>query len=279
MNKKEVIFKICREINKETAKKVATIQLKKQKLNLTDSKLGGIPYLPVDGEFPVDSDGRQLTLLAQINCEDLQGMNDFPHKGLLQFFILMDNCYAYDDDNTEQNKFRVIYYDEIDKNVKEEFLVEKYKPYLEEEYLLPFEGEFKINFEISEEGMSFEDCKFDGYFVKKYNELFPQNEIKSFYELDDEEEDVFDILDELSEEVSGQGNKVGGYPYFTQSDPREFEDCNAYDTLLLQIDTTDDDDEGVHIMWGDSGVCNFFINSDRLKNLDFSDVLYNWDCC
>ncbi|ETJ18863.1 hypothetical protein Q604_UNBC18576G0001, partial [human gut metagenome] len=30
--------------------------------------------------------------------------------------------------------------------------------------------------------------------------------------------------------------------------------------------------------WGDGGVCNFFINKDKLKNLDFSDVLYNWDC-
>ena len=36
--------------------------------------------------------------------------------------------------------------------------------------------------------------------------------------------------------------------------------------------------ENGYIMWGDSGVCNFFINKDKLKNLDFSDVLYNWDC-
>jgi len=31
-------------------------------------------------------------------------------------------------------------------------------------------------------------------------------------------------------------------------------------------------------MWGDCGVGNFFINIEDLKNLDFSDVLYNWDC-
>ena len=36
--------------------------------------------------------------------------------------------------------------------------------------------------------------------------------------------------------------------------------------------------ENGYIMWGDCGVCNFFINKDKLKNLDFSDVLYNWDC-
>ena len=39
-----------------------------------------------------------------------------------------------------------------------------------------------------------------------------------------------------------------------------------------------DDYENGYIMWGDCGGCNFFINKDKLKNLDFSDVLYNWDC-
>lgn len=31
-------------------------------------------------------------------------------------------------------------------------------------------------------------------------------------------------------------------------------------------------------MWGDSGICGFFINREKLKELDFSDVIYNWDC-
>ena len=33
------------------------------------------------------------------------------------------------------------------------------------------------------------------------------------------------------------------------------------------------------VMWGDSGVGNFFINAEDLKRLDFSNVVYNWDCC
>lgn len=43
--------------------------------------------------------------------------------------------------------------------------------------------------------------------------------------------------------------------------------------LLFQLDTVED------IMWGDSGVANFFISRDALKNKDFSKVYYNWDCC
>ena len=35
---------------------------------------------------------------------------------------------------------------------------------------------------------------------------------------------------------------------------------------------------GTKVMFGDSGVCNFFIPGEKLKNRDFSDILYTWDC-
>lgn len=70
---------------------------------------------------------------------------------------------------------------------------------------------------------------------------------------------------------------------FTQEDPRENmdeEEAEKYDTVLLQLDSNDGSVNGEdYFMWGDMGIGNFFINSDALKNLDFSDVLYNWDCC
>ena len=40
-----------------------------------------------------------------------------------------------------------------------------------------------------------------------------------------------------------------------------------------------DTDDDAEIMWGDSGVANFFIQEKDLAAEDFSDVLYNWDCC
>ncbi|MEK3889148.1 DUF1963 domain-containing protein [Bacillus sp. FSL K6-3431] len=44
--------------------------------------------------------------------------------------------------------------------------------------------------------------------------------------------------------------------------------------MLLQIDS--EFEKGM--MWGDSGVANFFIRKQDLERLDFSHVLYNWDC-
>ena len=80
--------------------------------------------------------------------------------------------------------------------------------------------------------------------------------------------------DEFNEN-SGFGHKLFGYPAFTQVDPRSMVSYSQY-ILLLQIDSIGVADK--EIMWGDSGICNFFITEADLKDKDFSKVLYNWDC-
>ena len=74
-----------------------------------------------------------------------------------------------------------------------------------------------------------------------------------------------------------------GYPCFIQWDPRGDTEAKKYDVLLFQLSSewNDTDSEvypGRKIMWGDAGVCQFFINQYALSRLDFSDVLYNWEC-
>ena len=71
-----------------------------------------------------------------------------------------------------------------------------------------------------------------------------------------------------------EGHWLGGYPYFTQDDPRfSRPDYAACTRLLFQMDSSED------ILWGDMGVGNFFIAPEDLQQLDFSRVLYTWDCC
>ena len=50
-----------------------------------------------------------------------------------------------------------------------------------------------------------------------------------------------------------------------------------FGTLLLQIDTHDIG-EDVKIMIGNNGVMNFLIPHEKLKEHDFTDILYTWDC-
>ena len=89
-------------------------------------------------------------------------------------------------------------------------------------------------------------------------------------------DEIFDkkVYEEYWNEFGGGGHKVGGYPIFCQGDARDRSDeFKDHDILLLQIDS----DEG--IFWGDAGVANFFIKREDLRNLDFSNVFYTWDCC
>ena len=224
------------------------ITLTDTKPSIFESKIGGLGYIPHDKDFPTDSNGNQLRLLAQIECEKIQ-LDGFIKTGLLQFWIANDDDCGLDWDNqSNQDGFRVIYYPEIDNTVTKEEIEEKFikNEYDDDEY---------NNFPVFDEcGMSFE---------KSENKYI-----------------VDDGTEELSDEDYNEiiGHKVGGYPYFTQSDPRDEKMLEYYDFLLFQLDTDDLDGEDV-VMWGDCGIGNFFINSEKLKQCDFSDILYNWDCC
>ncbi|MDE6833798.1 MAG: DUF1963 domain-containing protein [Ruminococcus sp.] len=226
------------------------ITLTDTKPSIFESKVGGLGYIPHDKDFPTDSNGNQLRLLAQIECEKIQ-LDGFMKTGLLQFWILNDgNCGFVFHNPTNQDGFKVIYYPEIDKTVTPEEIENKFvkNEYDNDPYYFPV---------FRECGMSFE--KSENRFVE-YSEEIPEE----VYE---------DVYDENS------GHKVGGYPVFVQSDPRIDEEMlENYDFLLFQLDTDDIDGEDV-VMWGDCGVGNFFINSEKLKQCDFSDVLYNWNCC
>lgn len=113
-------------------------------------------------------------------------------------------------------------------------------------------------------------------FDEKFNSIVARI-LKDKFNVEIELNKVSDYLEQIDEKyyerLETWGHKLLGYPAFTQTDPRYYKkEYSKYDMLLLQIDTDDD------IMWGDSGVANFFINKDDLNNKNFKNILYNWDC-
>ena len=72
--------------------------------------------------------------------------------------------------------------------------------------------------------------------------------------------------------LSVDGHKLGGYPSFTQADPRGEDDDDL--VLLFQLDTVRE----MGVLWGDAGIANFFIRRADLLAQDFSRVAYHWDC-
>ena len=238
-----------------------------------DSKVGGLPYWDPAKTYPTDSNGKPMLLLAQINFDQDKAESPLPQSGMLQFFIGGEEMYGLDFDHpTEQKDWRIVYHEKVDASVTAETV---------EAMGIPVSPD--------NEGVDspvFRSCAFR--LVKKETWLTPDH-WERFDELTLEvAKDLFDQTDaESADEVFGkdqyalleeeyfysENSHLLGHPFFTQADIRER--GWRYDTLLFQLDSETVD----IVMWGDMGVGNFFINAEDLKNLDFSDVVYNWDCC
>lgn len=283
---KEKIDNFIKILKNENQKEFIKIKTKKsENLPLTVSKFGWLPFLEKNSKIPKTEDGKQLFLLAQINCEELPENNMYPKKWILQFWIFSDDLYGCDFDNPTANETkRIVYIENLENGFSESEIKEKYQPYFDEEWYSPFEdnAEFALTFEKDFEWITTSDYSFDENFAKKWNENFPENTIEAFWDCEEIEVDwIDDLWEYFYDNIDGDGDhKIWGYPHFTQEDPRTYDkNLQKYDTILLQIDSEyDDDEEKWNIIWWDVWVANFFISKENLEKLEFGEVLYNWDC-
>lgn len=230
---------------RSTEKPSVEITFKQTETLPWESKCGGCPYLTNAEDYPRDNDGRPMMFLAQINLDDMPPLPDFPESGLLQFYIGDDDCYGSD------SACKVIYIPEYKKDASA-LLSEN--PF-ESGYMgmTPFANEGKMIFEPSSRFICTECQEFNDKFENKVSD----NEWTALYKL-----------------CYAQGSRAGGYPLFVQSSPVYY-DNGEFDTLLLQLDCDDE----CEIMFGDGGSCYFLISKEDLKNRDFDNVEYGWQCC
>ena len=211
-----------------------------------ESKIGGCPYLEKAEDYPKDENGNPMFFMAQINLEEMPPLEDFPTKGILQFYVVDDDIYGLED------PCKVIYIEEYS---KDESRLLKENPFESANEYPPFEKSGKAVFTQRQDVI--------GFCCNGYNEI--ANDVN-----EEEEKILFDFC-------YTAGSKMGGYPCFIQNPPVFYENGSA-DILLLQIDV--DDGEGTcEIMFGDSGNCQFMISREDLLNKNFSNVYYDWACC
>lgn len=274
---------IAAEIHAEHHRPCVRFTLEPGECGIFESKAGGMPYLPRDMAWPLDGKGVGLSLLAQVDCAGLGGLPDFPQKGLLQFFIAWDDIYGMNyDDLTDAAGFRVFYHETVDLSVTAEEVQAKRPSEPKDAYgddWLPVYKPCRMTLlPAAEQGMVRSDAAFDALFSQKWNRLCPETHIKGVWDM---YQMVPDRLRDYGVDAQPGWNapyhQIGGWPYFTQEDPRpgQYEDL---DVLLFQLDSDFRRPDDL-VLWGDSGVCNFFINREALKNRDFSRVAYTWDCC
>lgn len=245
-------------------KECVTFEIKNAVTTVFDNKIGGIPYFPKDMEYPTFNN-KPLVLLAQINFNTFKSIPNFPDKGIMQIYIADEDCYGMDwDDNTSNTSFRVIYHEDIIEDPDK--LIDSL-PY-EVSGDLPFKGEYLLipnESSVMYATPYLED--FGTVFVEAYNSI-----------MDEPIKDIYDLGDSICDSFYNRNEKayawIGGYPIFTQYDPRT---DGGHQTLLFESDSFWNKE--INIMWGDSGTGTFFISPEDLINKDFSKVLYSWDCC
>lgn len=221
------------------------------------SKVGGFPHLLLGAEYPKGNDDKLLNFVAQINFEEVPELEGFPRVGLLQFFVGTNDMYGLDFDNPAvQSNFKVIYHENIETDTTK--LVSDFS-FVKAPKYSPFSSptSYNLAFNKTKERISTTDFRFEASVMEGI-----------FSEID--EDARYDLVDTIAEKSLSNGHKMGGYAHFTQEDPR----VGSHEILLLQLDS----DNGFGLMWGDSGIANFFISADDLANADFSNVMYNWDC-
>lgn len=246
-----------------------------------DSKLGGVPYMPKGFPYPHglsgDFEGKPLFLLAQLNFARLPHIEGFPSSGILQFFIANNTTsYSYgldldQEDRTIANGFRVIYHKDV---VEDESLLlfATEMPALPELADFPIRGEYLlVPDEADCQHVNPADFRFEEAIVKSVNTLCNLN-LEYSSDIDEK------LYEEVTKPLSKSATQIGGFPFFTQDDPRYREEDEDFTVTLLQIDYLQNEDGSYGVFWGDNGICNFFIRPDDLAKCDFSHVIYNWDC-
>lgn len=219
-------------------------------LALWESKFGGQPYLPREHPYPLDGEGKPLFFLAQINFAETPRLTGFPERGILAFYIYADYVYSLSDDNTRQEKFRVLYFPDVMQD--EDALITDFD-FLPLFQYPPIERPLGLRFQLDYAPVSNEDYRFEQQIGQPFYALeigMPFEEQMAFFKM--------------------RYCKLGGYPGTTQDYPITAE--TGKDVLLLQISC------GENITWGDGGLANFFIALEDLAQRDFSRVLYNWNC-
>lgn len=252
-------FEMYRNQLELSALSAVVIKPQKRFSTLVESKLSGFPYLPKHSSYPKDIHGNYMHLLAQINLSELTITDPFPKEGILQFFITNLPSISVNEihEDIYQHFFRVRYYPNLCSNNE---LVHDFSFLTFDVHsTFPIKNEMSIQYSSIIEPVSATDYRLEQYLQMSHNgQLFIAEDGRS-------------IEEHYIESFLGAEQKVGGYPYFIHYDPRKASPfLRKYDTLLLQI--VSDDAHG--IMWGDSGILKFFINKEKLKQRDFSDIYF-----
>ena len=225
--------------------------------SIMDDKIGGIPYLPVGEDYPLDKNNNPMVLLIQINLNNIH-LDNYPQEGILEIFIDKECSWPCD--------YKIKYF----KNISE-YRTDLMK--LDSENYI-YKKPLKIKLIKDIEHMPSTDYRFESVMSEVIKEITgikieEHSEISDFFE-----KNGCDMYDELNKINIFPGN-LSGYADFTQTDPRPIKNEEDKLECLVKIDSN----LGHGIMIGDCGIIFSFISKEDTKSGNFENAIVDWDCC
>jgi len=247
--KEENLAKIIDIFKEQTKKECYSIILMKEKPEITDSKIGGKPYLPVGEDYPTDKNGNTLAFLLQINLKDID-LEEYPKEG---FLVVYTNPCCYD-----INEYVIKYYEKIsayqenfpDVDLSEHIVKESYKIKLTKAHCY----------------MPISDYRFEntiGTIIRNFYNVNPDDN-KLLYQI----LGMNNWMEKVNENISNPLITIGGYPEFINEDPRSYENSEMTE-CLFKIDSN----RNPNIIINDLGILNFVIKKSDINNKKFDKAL------
>lgn len=254
---KEKFARVIEQFKKETEKECYSISCVEGTPDILDDKIGGQPYLPIGEEYPKDKNGNPMPLLIQINLEKID-LENWPKTGTLEIFMEQGFNTSWPTD------YKIKYF----KNGIE------YQTEFPNIDLNNFVLQASIKIELKKDicHMSLGDYRANNILINIFNEIFDKN-VTNTFDIDDVVEG-YDWYSDMNDSLSKPLANIGGYPDFTQQDPR-YDKPDHMDECLVKIDSYLDR----RLQIGDSGIIFSFINSNDLKECKFENGHCDWDCC
>lgn len=249
------------------------IQSEEKRFPLGCSRIGGLPDLPSDVEWPFGTDG-SLAFLGQFNMNELKPLDierRLPSRGMLYFFYHAEQK-AWGVSIQDFGNWSVLY-SKTTRGLKRATLPK----------------------DLNAQYHQFPDCKVSFAFLRQIPS--PDHPfLKDFFEKEDESESYSELYEEYKN-ILPSSSYLLGYPVPIQNDMEESCESIYCDHLAAGIDRTDQktintlkyavlwrnllqlSSEGeANMNWGDCGQLNFMIREDELKEKHFANVWMELQC-
>lgn len=264
----------------------------------TSSYVGGYPFIPVpaDGSTPNlwpsyeigEDDGSGQTpwedhrceamfFLCQINFAEVPPLPGYPTEGMLQWFVGGEDAYGqtYDLPTSGFDGLHVRWYSAEDLT-RPALALPTHPPLTGSHDDGTYEGPLEVTGPVAvtftaEDGLpsSSEVLHNDASRDQSVAQLSAQVTKRA----EQQDADEYDLYGGDGASTFGAGDRVGGYGYCVQADPREAHPDRAQ-SLLVQLDS----EHGFFTMWGDYGTGQLFGDPAALATGDTSSLWWDWAC-